>query len=69
MTLAQYLAKNNLTQATFAVRMGVGQTTISRAASGLVLSAKLARRIYWVTEGAVTPNDLLLPPQSKEAAE
>lgn len=69
MTLADYLRTNGLTQEAFGARVGVRQNHISRLLAGALMSTSLARRIYWATGGAVTPNDLLLPSQSDEAAE
>lgn len=70
MTLREYLTANKLHQVEFARRLGIGQGHVSHLLNGKGYpGAELMRRIYWSTEGAVTPNDFVLPPRSKEAAE
>jgi transcriptional regulator with XRE-family HTH domain len=69
MTLREYLDSNKLRQVDFARRLGIGQGHVSHLLNGRgPPGAELMRRIYWATEGAVTPNDFLLP-RPKEAAE
>jgi transcriptional regulator with XRE-family HTH domain len=71
MTLREYMTKNNLRQVDIARRLEIGQGHVSHLLNDRgPPSADLMRRIYWATEGAVTPNDMfLLPPRSREAAE
>lgn len=60
MTITEYLAREGLSHAEFARRLGVEQSTVSRWVSG-------ERRPEWpqlkllraVTKGAVQPNDFL----------
>jgi DNA-binding transcriptional regulator YdaS (Cro superfamily) len=69
MTLDQYLSENRIKQDAFATRLGISQPTVSRLVGGKQLpSPGLVKRIYWMTEGAVTPNDLFMLPR-KVAAE
>jgi predicted XRE-type DNA-binding protein len=59
--LREWLAENQMTQEQFTGVSGIGQSTISRLCLGGICSSKAALKIYDVTEGAVTPNDIFLP--------
>ncbi|WP_375272075.1 helix-turn-helix domain-containing protein [Sphingomonas sp.] len=65
MTLDSYLASQALTEASFAAKVGVDQSTINRVRRGHRPSPKLMGAIATATDGAVTPNDFFgLPPVS-----
>ncbi len=68
MTLERYLAEHKLTQQEFAKRIGYTQSRVSRILSGeMGMPDRLLKQIYEATDGAVTPNDFLLPaPASAE---
>lgn len=68
MKLTAYLEKNNLRPATFAMRLGVPTSTITRLVNGekrpgMELMEKIAKE----TEGLVMPNDFLSSPSTKDA--
>lgn len=59
MDLATWLSEHDLTDAAFAGRVGVSQTTISRVRRGVQMpEARLIDRIEAVTDGKVTAADL-----------
>lgn len=60
MTLQQYLRKTKIHPATLAARLGVARYTVDRYLCGRVPTPEMMRRIYVVTGGRVTPNDLVL---------
>lgn len=63
MTLNDYLTTNSITGANFAEKIGVNAATVFRIRTGRVFPhRKTMRAIIMVTEGAVTANDLVLPP-------
>jgi len=60
MTLQEYLARNGLSQAAFARRIGVSQQAVQRYVDGKrVPKRALAKKIVEVTGGQVTYQDLL----------
>lgn len=61
MTLKEWIAADKArTQQKLADACGVEQSTIARIVAGGSCSAALMRAIHDATEGAVTPNDLVL---------
>lgn len=60
MQLNDYLEKNNLTAQDFAPLIGVKWSAVYRYISGTRVPAKhIMQRIFEVTGGQVTPNDIL----------
>lgn len=57
MTIKEYLKASRLTEAVFAERIGVGQSTVNRLRNGQIPGKALMARIYEETGGAVTAND------------
>lgn len=68
MTLHDYLKQNNLTAQQFAPLIGVKWAAIYRYISGVRIPTKpIMKKIFEVTGGAVTPNDILgIPPKDKD---
>ncbi|MGJ8626276.1 MAG: hypothetical protein ACSHXB_04875 [Sulfitobacter sp.] len=59
MRLNDFLHSSGVTMTDFAEQIGTTTATVSRIADGLVVPRrKLLERIYEVTGGQVTPNDL-----------
>ena len=59
MKLSEFLRQNQVTLTEFATRIGTTTATVSRIADGIVVPRrKLLLRIFEVTGGQVTPNDL-----------
>lgn len=58
MTLDQWLAENRLTEAEFAPRIGVTQSTVNRIRKGQMPSRDTIEAIFRETSGEVTANDL-----------
>jgi transcriptional regulator with XRE-family HTH domain len=73
MTIDEYLKSTSTTQAQLGERIGRDQSTVSKLIKGKYNpSMSLLRRIAAATNGAVTPNDFLLPAAAsndREAAE
>lgn len=66
MTLEQYLSEHKLTQQEFAEQIGITQSRVSRILSGSRgMPDRLLQRIYEVTNGDVTPNDLIIGAQTE----
>lgn len=62
MDLRSYREKHGLTASEMGRRLGVAHTTIARMESReLIPTGTLLIRISEVTDGEVTPNDVLLP--------
>jgi hypothetical protein len=60
MKLNDFLGSENISMGTFAKTVGTTTATISRVADGTVVPRRgLMERIYVVTQGLVTPNDLV----------
>lgn len=60
MRLNDYLTKSGMTKSTFATQIGTTVATVSRISDGLVVPRReLLRRIHEVTNGQVTPNDVV----------
>lgn len=60
MKLAVWRRQNNITQVELAQRIGCTQSYVSqieRRSNPLVPKKEIARAIYEITNGAVTPND------------
>jgi transcriptional regulator with XRE-family HTH domain len=59
MTLSEFLRQNQVTLTEFASQIGTTVATVSRIADGIVVPRrKLLLRIFEVTGGLVTPNDV-----------
>ena len=70
MTLADYLAAHGLSDADFAVRVGVSRPQINRLRNGQTwISDDVAARIFDATDGQVTPNDFLATRRASVDAE
>lgn len=68
MKLHKFLTQNNISMGKFAKSVGTTTATISRIADGSVVPRKaLMERIFVVTDGNVTPNDLVDLVQLKPA--
>lgn len=62
MTLATYLKLPGVTATALARHLGVAHSTVLRWADGSTQpGTERLRRLYDVTDGAVTPNDFLAP--------
>ena len=60
MPLAEWIRAQGCTQRSVARRLGVSPSTLSRLLKGeRSPSASLMRRVYELTEGKVTPTDLV----------
>lgn len=60
MTLNDFLSSHGISKVVFAQKLNTTVATVSRISDGLVTPRRdLMKRIYTVTEGAVTPNDLV----------
>ena len=73
MQLSEWISECGISQVEVASGLGVDQSTISRLLSrARVPSPALMKRIYDLTEGRVTPNDLIglndLPRKPDDAA-
>jgi hypothetical protein len=67
MTLSDYLAANNLTEAEFAVLVRRDPSTVWRWIRGKSQPDRPGRQaIFRVTGGAVTPNELVSEPEAAE---
>jgi len=63
MTLNDYLTTNSITGANFAEKIGVNAATVFRIRTGRVFPhRKTMAAIIAETDGEVTANDLVLPP-------
>jgi DNA-binding transcriptional regulator YdaS (Cro superfamily) len=73
MKLADFMAREEISTAAFAHSIGVGSISVTRYLTGARLpAADVLVKIAEVTDGAVTPNDFLLPARKagpREAAE
>lgn len=65
MTLDRYLKLTRTSANDFAWRLGVSSQAVSRYVAGRVPRPEVMQRIYWLTEGAVTPNDFFELRQQK----
>lgn len=67
MKLSAYLKENNLTPQDFAPLIGVQWPAIYRYMSGKRVPTKpVLQKIFDVTKGAVTPNDIIgIPPETE----
>lgn len=74
MTLRQYLSAHALSQSEFSALVGYHRVTVHHWINGIVPEAGAMRRIFEVTNGAVTPNDfhalpvLPMPPNYTNAS-
>lgn len=69
MTLDQYLAEHELTEAAFAGRVGVDQSTVHRLrAKGQTPNKALMARIFEETGGAVRADDFFGLPRTVDQA-
>lgn len=59
-SLPEWLKANGKTQEWLAGRMGLSQTGVSRIIAGKDTKFDNLRRVYEVTDGAVTPNMIVL---------
>lgn len=67
--LRRYREKHDLSQAALAALLGTTKVTVSRLETGRrSASGDLLKRIADVTDGEVTPNDLLLVPHETTGA-
>lgn len=57
MELQQYLREHNVKPSDFAQEIGVRRGAIWRYGQGRIPSPEIMVRIYYATNGAVTPND------------
>ena len=65
MKLANWLSENKVKRVHFAQRVGVTPQTITGWCDGTFsISKDKANEVYVATEGAVTPNDLVLEPET-----
>jgi transcriptional regulator with XRE-family HTH domain len=68
--LADFMAREGISPADFARRIGVGHISVNRYLAGTRVPAPdVMVKIAKATDGAVTPNDFLLPAPKDEAAE
>ena len=67
MTLTEYLQHRDITAVQLAAELGIDQSSLSRIIRGDQLPRKpLMRRIYQVTDGQVTPNDIFGIPEQTD---
>lgn len=70
MKLAEYMEQSQKDDAEMAASLGVDRTTVMRLRTGRNRpSWAVADRLVEVTQGAVTPNDFVMPSQESEDAE
>lgn len=60
MSLIEWMEANGVTQMQFAERTGISQRTISHIKHGGNTDFENLRKIHEVTDGAVTPNMIIL---------
>lgn len=60
MTLKDWLETEDVKQEWLAEKLDMSQSTVSRIISGADTTDSIKRRIYRITEGAVTPNWMVL---------